>query len=241
MTVAIEDGYIESEVDKRLVLAPGAFGAKMSIGTDWNTIHIAARVAFSGSGGLSGTPKFFIGVMNTPTAGMANCPALSDGDANTHAWYLRTNSSTWIDSANEYIWTANSGFAWCKNEAGSETTMSTNLFGTSDYVSKQPDLVRSNIILAVRKSAGPNIDAGAVIPSASTLFDKSFDQLKAAMAQATMAAASTSIGNSQYDESVGTPDPYDEATYGDLDTLFVGWDQFAASCYVSELLYVKIA
>lgn len=92
MSRIIDTVTVDAIEDRRLVLSGAAVARTLPFGSTWNTLRIGIRMSMGDYGAsLQGTPRFYLGVMGTPAAGLTNGP-LSDNTA--HFVGIRTNLST---------------------------------------------------------------------------------------------------------------------------------------------------
>lgn len=231
--------------DERLVLRTNQAARVLSIGTNWTTLRVGARITFDDFGfTVQGNPRFFMGVMSNPASGASG---LTNGPLNYVTSHFVGNVDTtqdWSRTAGPVKYTAASNLPAKGKKVGSAITGIATAAGQR-MISGTTTLRTVQIVEIVKGS--PNFTIRLLMNnSTSTPADTTITHLKTAMVQASMAAAVTYLDGQGIGDYtlVSSPDntlAVNEATDGFLNAVCIGWDRDFPACYVSELLFAKLA
>ena len=237
--ISIEDSIVN---DKRLILQTGQAARVLSIGTSWSTIRIGARLAFDDLGvTVRGNPRFYMGVLSSPSAGLANGPLT---DTTSHFVGNIDQGTSWVRATSPTRYTVASSTSAKGKKVGATVTGIATAGGQRLY---SGDTTIRVIQIGEIVKGSPNFTIRlAQNTSTSTPADTTITQLETAMEAASMVAAvayldGEGIGDYVNVSSSDTAIAVDEGTDGSLDAICVAWSIDSPACYVSEVLFNKIA
>jgi len=241
MSAAIDTVTIGSIEDRRLVLGNAQAGRVLSIGSNWTMLRIGIRFAFDDAGvNITGTPRFYFGLLASPSALMANGPL---GGSTSHFLGYKVSTATWTRGTGpvRYAHTHVTNQMYVKRVGSTET------FGTSGVNSHNesatPASIRSAVFLEITKGS-PNFTLQVCINQASTgMVDVTKVMLSAAMEIGTLAgldAYMDTVAGGSFSSLASATIAVDEATNGDLDSICVAWDR-TTLLRVSDIVFTKMA
>lgn len=235
MSVEIETVTISAVDDKRLVLGNASAAFLHSQGNNFVRRRIGFRMAVDDTGAnLTGTPRFYYGLMSSPSAGVANGPL---GATTNHFLGVRSNGSTWTRATSPTRYSFGTGnHQLLKRINTTDTSIATSTAGA--LVPAEPTTRRSIWILDVLKGS-PNWTISAVAGNNTTHPDTSLEILQTAMNILTMTSVSaylTAITGAAYGAAGSGTHAVDEATDGALNAIVLAWDRISPLMYVSEIM-----
>lgn len=241
MATSIEDSIPS---DHRLVLSNGQVARVMAIGTDWTILNISARLAFGDFGAnITGTPRFYMGVLANPTAGVLTNGPLN-GASTSHFVGAISQGATWTRATGPVRYSTASNASWKGKKVGATIT-GIGTAGDGRFMSGDTSL---RVYLQVQITKGsPNFSIRhCTKTTANVPIDVTNLDLQGTCNQASpiveVANMMNSFGVNTYAEiaSGQFSIAVNEAVDGFLNAVCVAWDRSNPVCYVSELQFVKI-
>jgi hypothetical protein len=238
MPTTIESVTISTVLEKRLKLENAQWAGALSIGTSWNTIRIGARVCLADSGAAMTGPIWALGVLSDPAVGMTNGPLTN---ATSHfVGQKSVAGAAWTRS------TAPARYGYTSNNRGKRVgaTDTHIASATSSWFSA---VTTTRLIMMVEIIKGsPNFSLQQLVMGQTNALyaDASYTHLLTAMQQGTLTAAATYLNGVQsgvYGASTVGAVAVDEGVNGSLNAVCAAWSFVIPACYISEVLFVKLA
>lgn len=235
MAVTIESVTIGT-LEKRLVLANSQWAAKLTIGNDWTTIRIGWRYTFDNTGANLGAAKFYVGMLSNPVPGLTNGPLNATC---SHFVGMFPNSSNWsyLNSTPPNARYSRGSVDSAFKKIGSTTTIGTNANESLVQISATPSTQRPIAMIEITKGS-PNYSVRSAGNQSGYTPDKSYATLYNNFANPSWATAvaNMTLGTSSNIGSVAA----DEAD-GILNAICFAWDRLTPRCYISEVLFARMA
>jgi len=249
MSRIIDTVTISSLEDRRCKLSACAIARPLGFGTNWKKLRIGVRWAFDDVGGnIVGTPVLYVGLMSTPTAGLANGP---NGETTGHFLGWLSNGSQWtrgVVSSTTHYATAASGHLFA-TKVGAGFPSSSSSSSTHNF-SAEPTAKRWPMFLDITRPTAPattpfvleNCFWNQPVISAA---DISQTTMKAAMVPLAMADCRNVMtqalgGVSSFQANVAVNITVDEATNGTLNHVVVSWERTYPAIYISDIMHCKL-
>lgn len=236
MAISILSRTISAAVDKKIVLSNSQWAGKMTIGSSWNTLRIAGRIAFTSSG-VGAPGAFAMGLMSDPTAGMTN-------------GFLGSNTKNFLGFGSTAAWGYNAGLGYDNTvkKMGKILTTTTVAGINTTLITNNPASYRNILMLEIIRGS-PNFTVNYIRPNGSGLeagVDVALTTLRSAIVAATLVNAATTIntltgGGVAYGASGPDNIAIDEATNGSLNAITVAWGGTTINCEISEMIFAVIA
>lgn len=234
---------INSVEDRHIVLSNSTIARKLEIGTNWNTLRILVRLSFDDFGAnLTGTPRFWLGVLSNPSANVANGPL---GSTTSHFVGGVTGHTTWTRSTTptRYYMANAAAFTMGKKVGGTTTLTNGTLFF---HFYAQPSSIRTLFGVEIIKGS-PNYTIHFLdhwYDGSTLVADVPLYVMQKCMTASTLNnAISTYLPAATYGTygSLSVTTAVDEGTDGPLNAICCAWDQVTPVCRISDLLWAKIA
>jgi hypothetical protein len=239
MSTAIESTTIGGIEDHRLVLGNAQAARIMTIGSSWTTIRLGMRFCFDDAGAnITGTPRFYFGVMSNPTLGLTNGPL--SGASTSHFVGMISADTTWTRATvpTRYSWSTNAFYA---KKVGSTITTASNL-SVNTIMSADPTVTRRAMIMQIVKGS-PNFSITIITSdNAGAVTDMPYTAILTAMEIATMAGVNTFLNATYGTYSGGSNSAnlaVNEASNGELNAICLAWDRTTTNIHCSELLFTQ--
>lgn len=245
MSVNIDSVTIGGVEDRRVVLNNADLaGWTTPLATaNWTKIRIGVRWALADTGAnITGTPRIYLGVMQSPSANLANGPV---GATTSFMVGLINNAATFTRNAGPPVFYTgiNSGgtsYAWKQNNsigtvAGTSTTYAISAANTTNRSVFIVELTRNAGTIDIR-FCGPIVTAPPDCPDVNIL--KNAVQLDGTNSANLVSSAnylSSALGGNWNGASVGSPG-FTLAQTAPLNAVVVGWTP-SVNLYVSDLYY----
>jgi hypothetical protein len=220
--------------DRRATIGSSQFARVMSVSASWTKLRLAFRMTVTDSGAnLAGTPRLVFGLMNAPSAGVANGPLSA---STSHFLGFRTYGLTWARNAGVYYSSASMLQAF--KRVGTTDTIS-NHVNTVNF-SAMESTGRWPYVFDITKGS-PNYSYDFAYPAITTALDFSEAEVARAMESDTLnqAAAYLTGLRGSFTTFAGTI-ACDEGANGTLDSIMFGWNQTASLLNVSDIHYKVI-
>ena len=223
MSSFIRNRTIASILDGRIVLSNSDPARLFSIGTTWQTIRVALRMAMTDSGAsLVSLPRFAVGVCS----GTAN----RFGAASTTNWVGSiTNVASWTRSTSPIRY-AIGAFSVAKKVGATLTAGGT--IGTANFQAEAPTGGRFLWFTDITKGS-PNYSIRCFIRTSSLDLDVTKDEL---LTQAPL--ATPSLTGHAYSSAVTIA--ASEAA-GSFDAVNIAWDRSVPEIEICDLVIVRLA
>lgn len=236
MSTTIVSRTIRSILDKKLVCSNSQAAVQLEIGNAWNDLFIGTRLAFTDPGAnVTGAFSLF-GLISNPSAGMANGVL---GSATSHfiGHYPAVFTQTFARQAGPPVNFTGGSLSGAK-KIGSTIS---NSNGSGTRYSGDPT-VRWPYVLRFLRSGG-NISLSRAYPTNTKVPpDCSLSVLEEAIEGATTAggvatALNATLGASAISSATDAAFAIDEATYGDLNAITLGWNRTTCVAEFSEIVF----
>lgn len=241
MSVSIDTVTIGGIEDRRLVLANAQAARVIDIGTNWTRIRIGIRGALNDSGAsIAGTPRIYIGMLSSPSAGLANGPLTG---STSHFVGLVQGSATLTRNASPLAYSG----VWANGSYAKKVGATITAIGggnVTGWLSANPSTYR-NIVAAEILKGSPNFTINIIAPNLSTVHDVSLANFISAMEVSTITAMGTYLngiyGGIYNSSSLSGSLAVSEATNGFLDAVCVAWDKNSPVLNISDVIWAKMA
>jgi len=214
----------------------------MDIGTNWQQLRIAVRVALDDTGAnITGTPLFYIGVLSSPSANVANGPLSA---TTSHFVGLRSSAATWTRVATPIVYyQVSSPFQAIKRVNTTNTTAA--ITGTFNIPSVGSNC-RWPILVQITKG-NPNYTIQVSYPNGTVTalditkigFDGYLDGTGTTQMEAYIEGIQGFNANRMITSSAVTV-AVDEGTNGGLNAICLAWDKTAVM-RISDVRFRKRA
>lgn len=218
--------------DKRLSLSNGQ-GVRRPVYLDnWTTIRIGLRLCFPSAGGLTGTPRLWLGMCHGTVNGVA------DGTTDNFIGMV-TNIPTWSRSAGPPAYFPDVFLRAMKRVGTTNTYQGGGDMSSVPHFSAD-DSIRNALILEITKGS-PNYTLFAGFPSAAggVQHDVTDTEFLNIMELNDLGDIGTVVSNYAKSSSNSTIATSEGA--GVFDTINIFWDKTAASCEISDVFHRKVA
>ena len=227
MSVSIETVTIDGVPDKRIAIQNSQVARKFSYGSSWGWIRIGFHLSFVDTGGNIGSlGNTWFGVMASPTTNCSNGPMTS---ACSHfvGVYLVGSGTRYTSPV---VFQRLSGVRLVKRIGASITSIATP--NNTIVIPASSALVRSPFFMDISKTGG-NVIMGLSYPTDGTAAAKNVtpEQMMDYMGIRLITDVRDAIavgGGSYYNMDYYTFTTLDEATYGYLDAVVIGWQSSVA-------------
>jgi hypothetical protein len=241
MSVEIDTITVSSVEDRRLVLNNAQAARVIDIGSSWSTLRLGIRYCVDDTGAnITGTPRFYLGLLASPSAGMANGPL---GLVTSHFLGFRSGFATWTRQVGPPInYIAENGDLnrLIKKVNNTVTTTGTGI-AIRAGVNAVPN--RSALIIEIVKGS-PNFTINFCSPIGAPSDIPNPNAMINAFQLATMANIATYLNglfSGSYSANPTGTIAVDEGTNGSLNAICVAWDRSVPVMRISEILWAKMA
>lgn len=240
MAVDIDTVTIGGVEDRRLCLSNATAARKLSVGSSWNRIRIAARIAHDDTGAnITGTPRLWFGLLNNPSASVANGPM---GGSTSHFVGIRSKTATWTRAAGPPV-NYSVGTCWEAIKRVGTTNTTSAFTGTCAFVAV-PNTYRWPIFVEIIKGS-PNFTIRCMFwNQAVTATDFTIENLRRCLEGRTLENCRTQINASPTTNKYLIPTDQtiavDEGTDGSLNSVCIAWDQSGSILRVSDIQFFVV-
>jgi hypothetical protein len=239
MSVNIDTVTISAIEDRRLELGNAQAARVIDIGTSWTRLRVGCRIAFDDSGAnITGTPRLYLGVMASPSVGMANGPL---GATTSHFVGLIFGNATLTRNAGPPAYY--SGITGATNIMGKKVgaAISFAAANVTMNLSAAPATNRCVMIAEITKGA-PNFTLQALSNSATAVNDITLARFLSAMEIDTMAGVEAYLDQFAAHGLVAPGSlAVSEGVDGFLNAVCVAWDRSTPLVHISDMMYAKMA
>lgn len=240
----IDSVTITSTEDRRICLASSSIARVINSGVGWNTLRIMVRLAFDDTGAnLTATPRFWLGLLSNPSAGVANGPL---GTSTSHFVGVVSAISTWSRSTSPTRYYLSSSNAM---QVGKRIGSTNTLTNGSNFLHfyAQPGSLRT--LFGVEFVRGnPNWTVRFFdhwYNGANLVADVPLSVLNNVMTAQTFAdAIANYVPSATYGTYGISPDvsvAVDESANGTLNAICAAWDRTTPVCRISDFLWCRVA
>jgi hypothetical protein len=236
MSLDIVSRTIGGELDKKFVLRNHQCARIMSFQSTWTRLRIGTRLAIEDTGGnISGTPRFYMGLLASPSAGLDNGPL---SVATSHFVGVRQDGAAITRNAGPPINYGTTIVAVTK--VG--TTVGGSLSLGTAIISGTPATSRYAWVVEFLKGS-PNWTVTSLgLGNSASGIDVPYDAMVQAMEADTMAGAEAVLdAYGTYTDTATGSLPVNEATNGFVNAVCFAWDRSTVDLEWSELLFSKFA
>ena len=232
---------IQYNLDRVAKVTAGSMARRFLDLNSWEKARVAARITFDNLGeyiehDITGTPRFWLGMLSNPAAGMTNGPLTA---STSHFVGLRTGAPTWIwtDTSPRYALPSPSGLQVGKRVGSTDSFVDA---GVTAHVSAQPETRREILVVEITKGS-PNYSFQTMAINATgdnTLEDLGDAYLVVGLEQLTLADCATyfdtNLGTT-HDLSAVLTQAVDTSVDGVLNSLCIGWSHPDVNCHISDV------
>ena len=228
-----------SVTDKRIVLSNSHAAIKLDHvlinNNTWSNIRIGCRIQMGDTGAdITGTPKFFFGLLSNPSAGMANGPL---GTSTSHFFGIDTDNATWIRGSNAYTQTS--------FHVGTKVGTTESLAVDSNFddfaIGYSLSTVRNALVIDFSRPSAWSANVVHPYNDTTAAIDISQAQLLESMILSPLTAAGTLFGYGTSTALSNVGRTVDEGTNGQLNSICMGWDRSSAVMEFSDIVYAVLS
>lgn len=235
MSTSIVSRTISSVDDQRIVLSNSQIAVPLSVDSaDWTKLRVGIRCSVTDSGAnlaLTNPGGFFLGLMASPSADMANGPL---GNSTSHYIGFLNDASTWTRTAGQGYF---AGGTSCGTKVGSTYSQDVDF----DDAAFRFNTGRCAWIIELDKTnpASWDMDLVRCYQAADLALDISQELFLSAMEFQPMGSGvATLLGYTGTGQSFTSfSRTVDEGTNGTLNAVVVGWSSAVVDLEISDLAY----
>jgi len=221
--------FLDDGADMRISLTASNFCRPFAFADGWTSMRIAMRLIMTNTAAnLTSTPRFYVGLCSGNTN-------MAMDATTTHFFGCITTSPTWTYAAGPPALYDTSLFYRGASRIGTTLTVSAGSIGTLYMMADATTMNRQFFCVDITKGS-PNYTVGSGLYRVNgTSGDVTTANFLATIPLSTMSFTNHTVG------AAITTLACDEATYGTLDHVNIGWDRASPTIEISDLALVKLS